>query len=562
MTSRAFSCNATLIRKNLSRFWLLSLGIAVLLLIDSAGLFIGLTAKTSHAKLMEGWGDRLVSFATGPRDFLMAVVLAPCMFSYLYKKRNSSFFHSLPLSRDGLFLSSFLSGLLLFALPLLLHVVLSVPQILIYHSHCTYFLTTYFQAVAYRLLQFFLCYTMAVFAMVLSGRVFFGVAAALLLHIIFPVVEFLLYAVLDSWLFGLNSFIDAEPITRFLAPYAYLQSEIPYFSFDLPWRAMGIYSAVALLLAGLSLWLHRKRKEENVGQSFVFSPVLSVLQYLLTFLFSFLLWILFSVFVGGHIASGYLLLPWIIPAFFLVRMLLLRTRKVFQRKAFLSCGIFVLAFGLFLFTFQADLLGIVRRVPGSNEVEQVSVKLYHMEYVTADADTIRDILDIHRGIVENKDALQEERNATGYDLELTYTMKSGRTMYRTYTIHPSYSNGESMNVQNALRDLLLEGDRSVDQLHRLKEHTEDVSFRIGDSKLISLSTREKEQLFLALEQDLAQGMDPLMILNIKGNSSQYELHLEPNHKNSYYSHYIDLPYSATVTRAFLDELMAKTESPS
>ncbi len=556
MTSRAFSCNKSLIRKNLSRFWLLSVWIGAVLLSRTTGILPLPSSGTglTHGELYNSWTNLMVSFAQGFWEFLMSIIIAACVFSYLHKKRTNCFFHSLPMSRDGLFLGSFLSGLTIYALPMLLHMVITLPQILIYHSHCTLFLTAYLQAMAFRMLQFFLCYSMATFAMVLSGRVFFGVATALLLHFVFPATESLLRSILKPWLFGFNFSVAADPITVFLAPFFYLLNDILYSSFDLPWTAMGIYTAVALLLSGLTLLLHRKRQEENVGQSYVFPGVLSLLQYLLTLLLGYVLWLFFLLMIGGDPESSnvYPFLLWIIPAFFLIRMMLRRTRKVFQKKALLACGIYVLAFAAFLLSFRVDLLGIVRKVPKAEQVEKICVSIEDMDYVSTDPQTIEEIIALHREIIEKKEPLWEETghgSYSNYKLELTYTMEGGRTLHRSYPIYPLDSKPASMAVRDSIH--LFFRDRAVEQLRQLAENTETAEFRIGKNEWFTLSTHQKQLLFNALEQDIKNGMDPMIILNSRTNSTTYRLRLEQ--KNVYHSFY--LPINATATRAFLDEIV-------
>ncbi len=565
MTSRASSYKRGVIRRNLGRFWLLSVWVGAVLLSRTTGSLpilpegFGLT----HEDLYNTWTDIMIPLARGFWPFLMSFVIAACVFSYLHNKRANCFFHSLPLRRNDLFLGSFLSGLAIYSLPMLLHVVLTLPQLLITHSHCTDFLTAYLRAMAYHMLLFFLCYSIATFAMVLSGRVFFGVIAALLLHVIFPVTESLLRSILNPWLFGLGFSAMEDPYTICLAPLIYLRNQLSDSAFDLPWAAMGIYSGAALLLNGLSLWLHRRRQEEQVGQSFVFPTVLSVLRYLLSLLLGYVFCCLCLLITGGdpETAGGYGVLICSVPAFFLIQMLLHRTPKVWGKKNFLACGIYALALTALLLTFQLDLTGLVGRVPEAERVKEITITFDDMTYTTTDPQAIEDIIAIHREILCKKEVLQEETYNGAYsffDLGLTYTMERGGTLRRSYPLYsPIYNKPASMAVHTDLLQFFREGDRAVDQLRQLFDTTGNAELRMGKKDWFMLSTLQKQQLFAALEQDMKNGMEPMIILHTQTNTTGYDLRLQRTDTRFY--HYIDLPYSATATRAFLEELGAKSD---
>ena len=92
MTSRAFSCNGALIRKNLSRFWLLSLGLLVILTLKGLSFFSEISLRLTTENRLEEMIDRLYWDKHVGIELISSILIAALMFSYLHQKRSSSFF--------------------------------------------------------------------------------------------------------------------------------------------------------------------------------------------------------------------------------------------------------------------------------------------------------------------------------------------------------------------------------------------------------------------------------------------------------------------------------------
>ena len=521
MISRAFSCNKSLIRKNLSRFWLLSLGLLVILTLKGLSLFSELFIHLTTENRLEEMIDRLYWDKHVGIELISSILIAALMFSYLHQKRGSSFFGSLPVSRNSLFLSSYLSGLMLYSIPWLLAAMITTPVVASVDLGNPVFRNYYFGFLCFRLVLYLVGYTMAVFSMLLCGRVFFGSVIALLLHILVPTLELLLTAMLESFLYGISVFSGV--VTEFLAPYIFLSESLSYSEAELPWVAMGIYAGASLLLIYPLMLLHRRRKEECVGQTLVFPWLYGILQAILTFLGYIVLSALIltpfaladtdSTVVVGSIPS---ILIFVI-SFFLIKMLLLRSRKVFRKKNFLQCGLFLLVAVAVILAFSNDLFHIVRRLPQGEKVQEVCLSLSGSDYSTDDPEAIEDLIRIHSHIIEERDTLQKEisdqsDNSPGtYSLSLTYTMKNGRTFRRTYQLSFYWNDPESRELWYEVEAFFLEDHRAVDQLHQVEEQTVRVRYNDGD---IMMSTAETEAFFRAMEKDMEAHLQALPLLHI------------------------------------------------
>ena len=566
MTSRAFSCNKSLIRKNLSRFWLLSLSLLLILLINGVNHYSILLSTPSRQRLNE-IVDNIASM-NGMVEFFSSIVAAVCVFSYLHHKRGSSFFRSLPIDSDGLFLSSYLSGLLLYLLPWVAVTVVTTPLIASLVPSTPALWTYYLGSMCFRLVLYLVSYTLGVYAMIFCGRAVFAVLVTLTLHVLFPFLENLLRTFLEPCLYGIP--VDLDPISEPLAPFLYLIGELLLYEPKLPWLYMGIYSATSLVLIYPALLLHRRRKEECVGQTLVFPFLYGIAQYLLTFVLGFILLglvalptIFIDLIDGIRILGfGYLFLCPIV-AFFLVRMLLLRSRKVFQKKAFLHCGLFLLVVAVVFVAFNMDLFHIVRRLPQAEKVQEVCLSLDDMDYVSQDPEVIRDLIEIHSHVIEERNVLQTEyasgvdRTDYIYTMDLTYTMTNGRTMERTYWLSYHFADPESQALWHELESFFLEGDRATEQLLQLQELVTEISYALGD-KRPTMSTGERNAFFRALEQDLETGLTPIPLIYITTDYQKNRVFLFTE-DNSTFRLYFS-PSNALKTFYFLQELTGEYTS--
>ena len=120
--------NATLFRKNWTRFWpLWSLYGVLWFLILTVGI---LNSRGIHEMLPDNYyptGHVVNTIPIGiPISLVFGVLCAMAVFSYLYSSRPAGLMHALPIRREGLFLTNYLSGLSFFILPILVVALLTL----------------------------------------------------------------------------------------------------------------------------------------------------------------------------------------------------------------------------------------------------------------------------------------------------------------------------------------------------------------------------------------------------------------------------------------------------
>lgn len=550
---RSKTLSAPLIRKNMTRHWLLLFAVSIYFLtfvfekIHGLALIkemtIAIYGDIALQKFQGSWQDEMFSGTLGILELLFSTLAALCAFSYLHKKKEEHFYRSLPTKTADLFRSSLLSGVLFYGIPWLVTTVLAAP-ILYFMGDCKGFiLWTYLAGMIFRLGLYLIAYSVAVLGSVLSGRRFFALILTYLLHIQFPMLEEVCYLILENNLLGISSkpTYFSDMFSPFTAVMHCLDTRVYGENKAIVWGTLGFYLGVALLLMWLTGFLHRKRKAEDAGQNLVFSSLLVWFQTLLTLLLSYTI---ASILADAELILSYdrpLAFPCLLLspiAFFLGRMLLLRSRKVFQKKAFLQCGIIATCFLLLILVFQYDLLYIVRRVPNPNSVKELTVTVNGMPFTTDNPLDIRDFTEIHKQIVDAGEAQShdEAENAfyfvlpydiilgdtpsyysLWYRVDITYDLGS-RTIERSYNLQPTEP--EIIDIWVALDKYFREGTRAKRQIIALSENIDHITISqpLWESKpdtldgpRYTLSTTQMNTLCWALLKDAGKQGTSLMI---------------------------------------------------
>ncbi|MBR6825528.1 MAG: hypothetical protein IKM59_03170 [Oscillospiraceae bacterium] len=530
MTPSSPFCNITIVKKQLSRLWITALVAFLFLMTDALRLFPVMAQTYPIARNIEDFIYQLYFSSDGIMEFLFSILFAAFTFSYLHKKKDSSFYHSLPLSRDCLFCSHFVSGLLLYALPWAAVTAVFTPVIGLLYKGYPILWNSYLQSMVYRLTLYFVGYSINALAMVLCGRTFFAILTAFVLHFLFPLALTAFRDAVAPLLYGVPLSENTD-VGLLLSPFFLLANMFDAIPLYIPWVAMGFCTALALLVCRFTARLHRKRQEEQVGTSLVFPPVLAVLQYILTFFGSYLLLVIVAALTGMWVFMfpTFVIVLFGIFAFFPVRMLLLRSRKVFQKKAFLGCAIYVLVFSAVLFAFRVDLFGIVRRVPEPEKVQEICFYIGDIryntgtDYVTADPQEIRELEGIHKQILRNREAFEAHScdvscfSYESYDiLRLTYTLTNGKTIERVYRIYPNHDFRASAELFAEIESFFLREDRYKEQLRQLQERAERTEYWTESTGNIVLSTRETQELFQAIALDIEEGTMKPLFVNYRG----------------------------------------------
>lgn len=472
MRSATSFFDKTLFRSQLKHTWPLWLGYTALwLFLVPVALFSELSAYQGSYSAADASSLLLNAGVRGGVfiSFVFGLFFAMLSFSHLTQSRATNGFHALPMRRETIFLTAYLTGLFCqvssILVTFLLGAAVSAPL------HLSFWSVTA-AAMGSAMLEAVFFYSFAVLCMMMTGQILAAPVFYFVGNILVPGMEYLLRNFAGNFLYGYSGHIDVT--LDFLSPplYMYLRVDIAsietykddsYYvtAYALERRSFMILAAYALaglVIALIALLLYRTRKSEMTGSTVAFPWATPIFKYGVAFctavaLGQFLYYFLF----GQYRSSGSDSLPGTIlcmaaaglVGYFVAEMLIKKSFRVFRAGA-KGAAIVSLALVLLGVAMSFDLTGYEKRVPNESEIESAFYTFSGMTNVTTDdADTIRRLTAAHRAIVKNRN--EQARIADAWDadtlsrsdyddiepfsLRLTYYLKDGSQLSRSYSLY-------------------------------------------------------------------------------------------------------------------------------
>ena len=551
MRSATSFFDKTLFRSQLKHTWPLWLGYTALwLFLVPVALFSELTAYQGSYSAADA-SSLLLS--TGVRggvfiSFVFGLFFAMLAFSHLTQSRATNGFHALPVRRETIFLTAYLTGLFCqlstILVTFLLGAAVSAPL------HLSFWSVTA-AAIGSAMLEAVFFYSFAVLCMMMTGQILAAPVFYFVGNILIPAMEYLLRNFAGNFLYGYSGHSDI--VLDFLSPPLYMYTEVDIASVEvyennsyyvtayaLDRRSLMIFAAYALaglVIALIALLLYRTRKSEMTGSTVAFPWATPIFKYGVAFCTAVALGQLLYFFLFGQYRSGGSdSLPGTIlcmaaaglVGYFIAEMLIKKSFRVFRTGA-KGAAIVALALVLLGVAMSFDLTGYEKRVPDESEIESVYYTFSGMTNVTTgDADTIRRLTAAHQAIVKNRN--EQARIADAWDantlsqsdygdiepfsLRLTYYLKDGSQLSRSYSLYLRRSDLTVPSSATARVNALYMCRESV--LHRVLgygyEHLGDTPRFLesycyyydenSGGKDYSLTAAQAKEVYAALMQDV------------------------------------------------------------
>ena len=469
MQSATSFFNRSLFRGNLRRTWPLWFAYTLVwlmvlplpLLIELADEFGFVSADVAQYFLFHG--------AVG--GVVMAVVcgifFAMALFAYLTNTRATQGFHAMPVRRETLYVTNYLTGLfcllssmlLAFALAELTAAVYGVPE-----------LAALGQGLLAAIFSVLFFYSFAVFCMMFTGQILAAPVFYGILNILAAGMEALVRAFAGNFLFGYSENYN-EIFFGFLSPVYKIattvdvsrvreQQLVDGVMVGVPtdqWELQGlsllaVYAAVGIVFAVLGLLVYRRRASEATGSTVAIPWARPLFKYGVSLCAAFSFGqLIYYLFFGVNLARGEYSLAGTLVCmlfagllgYFAAEMLLQKSFRVWRsgRAGALVFSAVLVCFG---FAMSLDLTGYEGYVPDLDEVQSVRINLntYGVSiYETlSEPESIALAADAHRALVADKarqlrhtDTPSDPENGTSYlSFRIYYYLEDGSVVERRY----------------------------------------------------------------------------------------------------------------------------------
>lgn len=385
------ACSRTLIVENFRMYWYIPL------LSFAAYFFGGIFPILANRDNIDDYARFLQhSFEGFNAAYLLLMAFLPLIasvtvMSFYHKQDRAIALHSQPFAKSRIFNSQILSGWLMCELPILLTALLylcfmkecyihTVSDSSGFYSNdpATLEINIYTAANVLRWLGsttammtfFYGLYTLAgalvgtgIMQVLLSG-VFFGAL---------PLILFIANAYCDEFLRGYAGMSDlAENLMLGSNPILKVISHYGSGTDSLGGGICTAYLAAGLLGLILARVAYGKAKLEKVGDSMIFKPVEEVITWLITFVGTTACGMVFYYLAGSTLAVLLVgLLAGLLATFFVVKIIIAKSIKVFHKRNLLSFGAAALICLIFLSFTVFGITGYDKKIPAEDQIEGV-----------------------------------------------------------------------------------------------------------------------------------------------------------------------------------------------
>jgi ABC-2 type transport system permease protein len=569
MRSKTSCFNGTLFRKNLSRYWplwgLASFGgamfpLAMLLELLHNGFRFWSPLETRQAYYT------VLSYGVPVISIVYAILCAMAVWSYLYNARSVGMMHTLPIRREGLFVTNVLSGLTMMAIPYAVTGVLLVLVTMLFGGFEPMGVLVTVLGVMGESLFFF---GLATFCAFIVGNVFMLPALYGLLNFIAVLTDFMVNLLAQGFCFGLNSSYSGT--VEWLSPVVYLVQKIsPNNTYETQWVTdrlggqryetsvltsvtlengwlIAAYAAAGAALLGLAWLLYRRRRSESAGDVVAVGWMKPVFRYGCAVYAAILGGRLLYALLWDSFQSGryFTVLPMILcmiaggaVGYYAASMLLAKTPRVFKTT---WKGMLAVALGCAALcgAMKCDLFGVVRRVPAPDSVKLVNVYAAGSNYYLTpgkDDALIEKVRTLHQTIIDDKDYIMSTAEGRSVYMEteegsytigapaseivstsvssfantsvrFTYTLNSGLKVERRYNLYLTQNRMDQEDTYDHLLDQLINSQ----EMRQKRIRWRDEGFQLDGAWIDTwrdysdLSSREVGLILDAVAKDAENG---------------------------------------------------------
>jgi ABC-2 type transport system permease protein len=424
------------------------------------------------------------------------------VFRFVQVKASSDLWHSLPIRREGLFISHYVCGLLLLIVPVWIAAgVTALIRPVVASSFFYSWADVWSWGWIVSVITIFM-YSFAVFVGICVGHSILQTAVTYIM-LFFPTFIILLTNFhFETYLYGFSEYSWGGGRAEDWSPFLRLVE----FRESLTGKEQAVYFILAVLFAGAAFALYRRRKAERANQTIAFTFFKPVFQLGMTFC---AMLITGTYFYEMKHQLGWTIFGYTLGAvlgFVGSEMIIRKTWYIVSRKAVVLMTVYSSVLGLLLFASGTNVTGFESRVPDAASIREAyfGSQLYRMELIkeyqlSDDVDYIEAVRQLHKRIVEFGPAAgsirELNRNEPVQSIGIVYILSNGRTMVRDYMMPKRLISGELKKVMESLeyKEIaygLSRLDQQIDRIHLRGWHSQN--------KQLELTSPEEIREFTSL----------------------------------------------------------------
>lgn len=588
MRSETSFFNKTLIRTDIRRYW------PVLFAYVAVWMSLPLTQWTQAHFYQEQYfpGDTIYEMMPAALGIALVFgcIMAMAVFSYLTNSRAVGLMHSLPVRRTTHFVSHVSAALLMFTAGNVLVALLTLLVQAVTGSAAVMDVLVWVAVVTMLDVFFF---SMALLCCMFTGWLLAVPVLYGALNCIVWVVQALLQSLGGLFYFGYVSasvsrgVMWCTPVMKLISAmdqyyyqtpngvltYGQYQEQFPMT--NMPrcmggelWKTLAIYTVVAIVLLAISWVLYRMRSSESAADPVAFGWAKPIFRYGIALLGG--LAVGLGLYVILAVNSRQVQLPLLlvcfiamgIIAYFAASMVIAKSFKVFRSGWKGAIAVSVVLVVVCLVT-KMDPTGFARRIPAPEDVASVSLNVSYGNGSSGDctdAETIAAALATHEAILTYGEPTNFDANWWG--IYIHYTLKDGRSMYRTYNLDEQQIK-TTPELKEALNHVLNTDEvRRTRVMGRAKPLSEQESLwggyvEIYDERGIheQLTAEQATAFYEALKRDFDNGAGRMEVGEPREMIADMSLSLTTNTQDIYFN---GLPADATEAIAVLEDILGVT----
>lgn len=477
---------------------------------------------------------------------ISVVVFNLINFLFLYSKRSSDVFLSVPLTRTELLVSRCLAGFVFSLIPVVLSYLSLGTIVHFVSSDCS--VTHIAICFAYTVISMLVCSSFSMIFVVCAGSAFDLILSFAGINIGLVIVSVILSSIFDTCLYGYGSNNAVLSIMKTVSPFVFIGSGFcnyleAFETFNLSNLFFFIKSGILVIVfSALSVILFNKRKAERGGDAYAYRFIYVICSLIISFCGAFFLGSLFG--EGEDINVKF----WIFALIGAVLVAIAysavthRTFKNFKSAVMIGvCATLIMAVTVIIS--QNGGLGYADRIPKKQDIKNVRVDFFdeHIKY-----NDPTNALTLHKEIIKDKDKPSEDDTDISW-IYFTYELENGKIFEREYSVNNKKYSKELMALYNS--------DEHWDAIKKefKNNRPKTVSFEMccDDLWINSYLTADEFENFLNLYIKDAKNATADEIVN---NENSYTVTYNWSVDEKYFGNGLILGGSFKNTKAYLDTL--------